>query len=206
MNQADGLSEKLLNAAMEYLKNGRWFDWIHTQISLDFARRLCTEVGADPKVVLPAVILHDIGYYFYSDVENLEILTTMPNIPPFSQDIKEGHLLKGAELAREILNGVGYDYKVEEIVWIVRNHEDTDDRKRFLNLNQAVVSDADSLFRVTDVGVRQASEAYKLREEEIVKKMLELKDRWFITNEAKTIADEELKKLRAYWILEGFWR
>lgn len=198
--------EKLLGVAKEYLKSGRWFDWIHAQISLDFAKRLCKDVKADPGVVLPAVILHDIGYYFYSHVENLEMLTTMPNIPPFSEEIKIGHLEKGAELAKEILSEIEYDYKLDEIVWIVRNHEDPNDRKRFLSLNQAVVSDADALFRVTDVGVKQVSEDYNLKEEEVLKKMVEIKDGWFITNEARAIAEEELKKLKAYWALDGLWK
>ena len=192
--------------AKKHLKKGRWVDLSHTQIVIDFARRLCNDLGGNPKIVLPAAMLHDVGFSFFSGEPDLEMRTTMPSIPPYSLDLKLGHLVKGAELTREILMEANYENEiVNEIVWIVRNHEKPDDSREFLNLNQAIVSDADALSRVTDAGINYLVEIYSIDELEIMKKILEVYKSWFITERAKKIAEEELKKLKPYLKLRGMW-
>ncbi len=198
--------ESIWKEAKDYLKKGRWFDISHTIIVVDFAKRLCRDLGGDPKVVIPASILHDVGYSTYSSEPELEVKTTMPEIPPFSKEIKEGHLIKGAELSEKILRKVGYTHKVQEIVFIVRNHERADGEKPDVgNLNHSIVSDADSLARITDAAIGYLEKIYGKDEVEIVKGILRYYKRWFITERALEIAGEELRKLRAYQKISGIW-
>ncbi len=197
----------LWRKAEVYLRRGRWFDLGHTIMVVDFAKRLCWDLGGDEEVVIPASILHDIGYSFYSDVEDLEKKTTAPSIPPYSKKVKLGHLTKGAELAKEILNRVGYNHKSDEIAFIVRHHEDVDDTKRDLgNINHTIVSDADALSRLTDSSINCLVEIYGIGEMEILEKLMELYKNWFITEKAMEIAEEELRKLAPYQKIKGIWK
>ncbi len=192
--------------AETYLKRGRWFDISHTIIVIDFAKRLCRDLKGDPGVVIPASILHDVGYSAYSEEPELELKTTLPEIPPFSREIKEGHLIKGAEFSEKILRKVGYTYKVQEIVFIVRNHESADGEKPDMkNLNHSIVSDADALARVTDAAIGYLKKIYKKDEIEIVKGILKHYKKWFITKRALEIAEEELRKLESYQKVAGIW-
>ena len=196
--------EEVWERARAYLSKGRWFDVGHTLIVVGFASRLCRELDGDERIVIPAAILHDIGYSAYSSIPELERLTTLPSIPPFSEEIKLGHLIKGAELAKKILDELGMDFS-EEVVRIVRHHERPDDSREVLDVNQAIVSDADALSRLTDAGIGCLAEIYGLNEVEILKRLIKAYRNWFLTEEAVRIADEELVKLRPYLKIRGLW-
>ena len=59
------IEERIYQLAKPYL-TVRHND-IHTQIALDFAVRLLKGGKGDRRVVIPAIILHDVGYSRFSD-------------------------------------------------------------------------------------------------------------------------------------------
>jgi len=204
MCQAISDFEELWVRARTYLSSGRWFDVSHTLIVVGFASRLCRELGGDERIVIPAAVLHDIGYSAFSSIPDLEKLTTLPSIPPFSEEVKLGHLVKGAELAEKTLDELGIDFS-EEIVRIVRHHERPDDSRDALDTNHATVSDADALSRLTDAGIGYLAEIYGLDEVDVLKRLIKVYRNWFLTEEAIKIADEELLKLKPYLEIRGLW-
>lgn len=121
---------------------------IHTMYSYNFARRLTRlHAGADPEVVLPAVILHDIGWSTVPEDKVLEAFGPKMRYPK----LRRQHEVEGAAMAREILETCQHDPAlIETIVAIIDGH---DTRKKSLSLNDSIVRDADKLWRYTMFGL-----------------------------------------------------
>ncbi len=200
---------KIWRMTKKYLMKGRWIDLPHTLIVIDFARRLSDMEGGDNSITIPASMLHDVGYSALSNEDDLLRLTTVPWIPPYSVKLKKAHLTEGAKIARMILEKNSYNNeKIEKIVKIVANHEKPDDTRNWDggDINHAIVADADTLSRLTDFGIRCIVEEYGIKEEDLVRSFLDKQDEWFLTNSARLIAEEELRKLSAYNKLKGKWK
>lgn len=126
---------------------------IHLPVSLAFAERL---VAANPEVdgllVRVAILLHDAGW---GRVDESRILSE-----GFSGDwrkaaIRFEHEKQGCEIAREVLPPLGYDEAfVEQVVAIIDGH---DTRAEAHSLEDALVRDADRLWRFDQVGIALAS-------------------------------------------------
>jgi len=120
----------------------------HTAYAYGIARALVDlHPEADPEVVLPGIILHDTGW---SQVPPDEVLS---GIAPGGNrtDLVIMHEKEGARIAREILASVGHDpARTEEIITIIDGH---DSRLTSLSLNDALLKDADKLWRLTPHGV-----------------------------------------------------
>jgi HD domain-containing protein len=102
---------------------------------------------ADPEVVLPAILLHDTGWSCAPEGEVLDAIAPGGGRP----DLVLLHEREGARIAREVLTRVGHDpRRIEEVVAIVDGH---DSRTHALSLNDALVKDADKLWRLTPHGV-----------------------------------------------------
>ncbi len=98
--------------------------------------------GADMSVVLPAIVMHDIGYLYG---------------PP------EGHGPRGAERLPEYLAGAGISYSVEEIgkqASCIRTHKGSMRNDKPDGLEAKVVADADLLEKFGAFGVYQAIRAH----------------------------------------------
>jgi hypothetical protein len=105
---------------------------------------------ADPAVVLPAILLHDIGYFGLPEETQMQGLSGSPR--GWDADVTRLHEVEGARRAGAILAELGYDPELtERIVAIVDGH---DSRKEALSLEDAIVKDADKLWRFTPSGVR----------------------------------------------------
>ncbi len=116
--------------------------------------------GCDPEVVLPAILLHDTGW---SQAPQDEVLTA---IAPGGgrPDLVLLHEKEGARIAREILTRLGHDAtRAEEVVAIIDGH---DSRVEALSLNDALVKDADKLWRLTTHGVDTVMEWFGLSRDE----------------------------------------
>jgi HD superfamily phosphodiesterase len=121
---------------------------IHTLYSYRFARRLVVlHDAAEPEVVLPAVILHDVGW---STVPEARILESFgPNLR--HPELRRQHEVEGARLAREILETCGHPAALtDRIVAIIDGH---DTRTESRSIEDSLVRDADMLWRYTLFGL-----------------------------------------------------
>jgi len=120
----------------------------HTAYAYGIARALVDlHPEADPEVVLPGIILHDTGWSQVPPDEVLSGIAPGGNRP----DLVIMHEKEGARIAREILSTVGHDQaRTEEIITIIDGH---DSRLTSLSLNDALLKDADKLWRLTPHGV-----------------------------------------------------
>ncbi|GAA1886108.1 hypothetical protein GCM10009715_35320 [Paeniglutamicibacter psychrophenolicus] len=121
---------------------------VHTLYSLSLAAALLDErPQADAGVVLPAVMLHDVGW---SEVEPGLVLAA---IAPGGgrPDLVVQHEKDGARLATEILESLSVDSAViEHVAAIIDGH---DSRSHALNPEDEIVKDADKLWRLTPHGL-----------------------------------------------------
>lgn len=121
---------------------------LHTIYAYGLAKALVDlHPEADPEVVLPGILLHDTGWSQVPEDEVLEAIVPGGGRP----DLVLRHEKEGARIAREILEQVGHDpARTERIVDIVDGH---DTRTEALHLDDALVKDADKLWRLTPPGI-----------------------------------------------------
>ena len=121
----------------------------HTLVAYGVAKMLLKELPeADASVVLPAILLHDVGWKKVPQDLLLDAIGKTPKRP----DLVRDHELYGVEIARDILERrrpEGVD--IEAVLAIIDGHDTT---KHAKNLNDAVVKDADKGWRTTPHGMR----------------------------------------------------
>ncbi len=133
----------------------------HTLYSYGLARALVERhPDADPEVVLPAILLHDTGWSQAPADEVLSAIAPGGDRP----DLVLLHEKEGARIAGEILDEVGHDPdRTRRIVEIVDGH---DTRREALSLDDALVKDADKLWRLTPHGVDTVMDWFGLTREQ----------------------------------------
>ncbi|BCW69134.1 HD domain-containing protein [Arthrobacter sp. NicSoilB8] len=126
---------------------------IHLPISLAFAERLCRAYpDADAELVRVATLLHDTGW---AHVDESRIISE-----GFAGDwrkaaIRYEHEKKGCEVTRRVLPGLGYPAEfVERVCDIIDGH---DTRPVAHSLEDALMRDADRLWRFDQAGIALAS-------------------------------------------------
>ncbi|HKU11691.1 MAG TPA: HD domain-containing protein [Sinomonas sp.] len=126
---------------------------IHLPISVAYAERLCDAYpAAERELVLVATLLHDTGW---ARVDESRIITE-----GFAGDwrraaIRYEHEAQGCAVAREVLPGLGYsDEFIERVGAIIDGH---DTRHVAYSLEDALVRDADRLWRFDHAGIALAS-------------------------------------------------
>ena len=176
--------EKIWEFSKPYL-NTRKND-MHTKISLTFAYKLLEKEGGDEGIVVPAVILHDVGWIRVA--ETLQLQAFGPNAT--SPEINRVHEIEGSKIAKGILKKVNYHTdSVEDIIEIIEGH---DSRKEALSLNDKLVKDADKLFRYSKEGLHIDVERFGETYEEGIDRFERNVERWFFTAPAKEMARKEL--------------
>ena len=126
---------------------------IHLPLSLAYAERLCVaHPDADRLVVRVAIQLHDIGW---GRVDETRIISE-----GFSGDwrkaaIRFEHEKQGCLVAREVLPRLGYDGGFVDAVTAIIDGHDT--RAEAHSLEDALVRDADRLWRFDHAGIALAS-------------------------------------------------
>ncbi|WP_166875513.1 HD domain-containing protein [Salinibacterium sp. ZJ450] len=120
----------------------------HTLYAYGIARALLAVTpDADEEVVLCAILLHDTGWSTVAEHEILEAIAPGGGRP----DLIRKHEIEGARIARDILHHLDYDADmIERVVAIIDGH---DSRLTALSVEDAIVKDADKLWRVTPHGI-----------------------------------------------------
>jgi hypothetical protein len=154
--------------------------------------------AADEAVVLPAILLHDIGYFGLPVETQMQGLAGSPQ--GWNAEITRLHEVAGARRAGEILAGLGYDpIKTAVILQIIDGH---DSRKAALSLDDALVKDADKLWRFTTSGVH-ISRSWVGQEPDTFMDYIESKiDSWMFTAHGAAMARAILAATRRRYLEE----
>lgn len=120
----------------------------HTLVAYGVAKALLAELPqARASVVLPAILLHDVGWKKVPQELLLDAIGRNPKRP----DLVRDHELYGVEIAREILERHRPDgVDIEAVLAIIDGHDTTRHAK---SLEDAVVKDADKVWRTTPHGM-----------------------------------------------------
>lgn len=103
---------KLWNLAKKYYLIGRPMDVAHITWMIKDALLVCKKEKLDESLLLPLVILHDVGY------------AKVPKQNPFNLDLRKAHMKFGAKIARKILTKLKYPKnKTNKIVHYVSIHD-----------------------------------------------------------------------------------
>ena len=178
------IHQKIYEKAKPYLRTRK--NLIHTQIALRYALKLLRQEKADEKVVIPAVLLHDVGWKVVP--AHLQLTAFGPN--PSNPRLVRVHEIEGAKIARKILEGLHYSSeKVDEICRIIRGH---DSRKRPVSRNDRIVKDADKLWRYSRKGMAIDLHRFRIPRQKYLIFLEGIIDQWFLTSAAKEIARREI--------------
>lgn len=131
---------------------------IHLPISLAYAERLIlAHPEANAELVRIATLLHDTGW---ARVDESKIFSEGFGDNWREADIRFQHEEQGCKVAREVLPGLGYGHEFVEAVCAIIDGHDT--RFEAYSLEDALVRDADRLWRFDHAGIALASSWFGL--------------------------------------------
>lgn len=126
---------------------------IHLPISLAFAERLLAAYPeANAQLVRVTILLHDTGW---GRVDETRIISEGFGGDWRKADIRFQHEEQGCVIAREVLPGLGYSPEFIDAVCAIIDGHDT--RPEAHSLEDALVRDADRLWRFDHAGIALAS-------------------------------------------------
>ena len=161
----------------------------HVRIALDFALRLLEGGKGDRRVVVPAIILHDVGWNRVPD-ETLDKAFG----PKADMSLLRIHEEESVKIAVSILAKVGYDSRyADEILQIIDGH---DTRAKAVSINDEIVRDADKLSRYSRSAFWLMVEGLGVTPEEICRALELMAEQWFSMSASKEIARQELEQRR----------
>ncbi len=164
----------------------------HAEIALDYGEMLVGLEKGDEAIVIPAIILHDVGWSQLPRKRRLLIFhkdtTEEEKIP-----LRLHHQQESVRLAGDILIKVDYPGDLtEKILEIISGH---DTRQGFISRDEGLVRDADKLYRFSKTGYETGAARGHLtaqaREEKFEADIN--KPDYFFSETAKRIASEELE-------------
>jgi HD superfamily phosphohydrolase YqeK len=160
----------------------------HTLNAIEFALKLLEIYDAERAIVIPAMILHDVGW---SKVSQDIISRTCRPHP--DKKLARIHEKESVKLAAGILKDIGYDITMSAAIVEIINGHDT--RSIAVSTNDKIVKDSDKLTRCAKsfwFWTRQLPMAPR----ELADTIEETIEEWFFLDKSKEIAKEELKQRR----------
>lgn len=168
----------------------------HTIIAYALARMLLREIPeADAAVVLPAILLHDVGWKRIDP--DLLLLAIGRN--PTRLDLVRDHEVQGVAIARDILEThrpAGVD--IDAVLEIIDGHDTVKEAK---NINDAVVKDADKGWRSTPHGMRTIAGWYGVPLSEIILMLEERSNALMLTAPGRALAEGQTAAVKAELML-----
>lgn len=121
----------------------------HAEVTLSYALKLVELEGGNEDIVIPAIILHDIGYSQIPRKRRMLIFDKKATRKE-RDGIRYEHQEESVKLAKDILGEAGYPADlIPEILEIISQH---DTRKGFISKEDGLVRDADKLWRFSKRG------------------------------------------------------
>lgn len=106
------LYAQLWQQAKPFYEKGRPMDIAHVKWMMNEAMNVCKREKLDDTLLLPLVILHDVGY---SNVDASN---------PFHPDTRRQHMVEGEKIAKQLLEGIQYPKdKMAIITYYVSVHD-----------------------------------------------------------------------------------
>ncbi|MCB1336234.1 MAG: HD domain-containing protein [Maritimibacter sp.] len=171
----------------------------HTVIAYALAKMLLAEIPeADASTVLPAVILHDVGWKRIDP--DLLLLAIGRN--PTRKDLVFEHEKHSVEIAREILERLrpeGVD--IDAVLAIIDGHDTT---KEARSPEDAVLKDADKGWRSTPHGMRTIAGWYEVPLSEIVLMLEERSNALMLTPAGRALAEGQTAAVKTELMLERY--
>ncbi len=173
--------------ALEEMEKARpGWDVPHIKAAAFYMKMLIASEGGNPRVLLPAIYLHDIGYAGlleegYSLEEN--------------EDVKEKHMERGAKMCKYILRDVGgfTEEEIDRITHLVEVHDKKDEIESH---EEQLVFEADSLAQIDVEKVEPSFNKENYRK--FLKKFEEERAPKFKTETGKEEIEKLLPKAREY--------
>lgn len=181
------IEKKIFTLALPYL--GVMQNDIHTKEIIQFALEILHHVCGDRKIVMPAAILHDVGWSQVPKEICLKART-----PEGDPKLIKIHETKGAAIAKKILDTVAFDDSLaEEIIDIIDGH---DTREEALSVNDKIVKDADKLSRFSKSSFNRLPFQRAMTPQEICSWLETKASEWFFLSASQKIAQRELRARR----------
>ncbi len=178
--------QKIYEHAKPFLRTRK--NLIHTKIALRYALMLLNHERGDETVVIPSIILHDVGWKAIP--EHLHLTAFGPN--PTNPKLARVHEVEGAKIAKAILEELHYPpEKVKEIYRIIQGH---DSRKRSISASDRIVKDADKLTRYSQRGMVIDSNRFNVQREMHIRFLEDQIEKWFFFPSARVMAQKELNR------------
>jgi HD superfamily phosphodiesterase len=167
------------------------FNDIHMPHAYEHARKLLlAHRNADPDIVLPAILLHDVGWKSIPESQQLRAF----GVTVQDRELQRFHETEGARIASDILASINFDpCRYASIVQIIDGH---DSRQEALSLEDALVKDADKLWRFTLTAIDIDSRRFNLTVAQRVSMLEQRLDDWLFTDRAKAIARGAIAEVR----------
>ena len=164
----------------------------HAETSLNYAQKLVVLENGTEDVVIPAIILHDVGWSRLPTERRMTIFDRDASAED-RRAVQYEHQIEGVKLALKILRQVDYPPDlIVEILEIISGH---DTRKGFISKNEGIVRDADKLWRTSNKGFTVSEERAKKQEAQRfvrLEKGLNKED-YFYSETARNMALADLK-------------
>jgi HD domain len=171
----------------------------HTLVAYAVAQALLKEIPeARESVVLPAILLHDVGWKRVPQELLLDAIGRTPKRP----DLVRDHELYGVEIARGILEKhrpAGVD--IEAVVAIIDGHDTTRHAK---SIDDAVVKDADKGWRTTPHGMKVIRGWYDWSLAQYVDMVTTVSNPRLLTAPGRAMAETFTASLRAELLLTHY--
>lgn len=185
LKKIDAPHQRVFELAVPFLKTR--FNLPHTYIVYQYAQLLLATEGGSREIIVPACILHDVGWSTIP--ENQQLRAFGPNIK--DPEARRKHEVEGVSIARQILAQAGCNGSlVEKIVEIIDGHDTTANAR---SLEDAVTKDSDKLFRLSALGFRIDAERFQEDLPTRVGYLREKVDAWFLTETGRELAIHELQ-------------
>lgn len=166
---------------------------IHLPISLAYAERLCTAYPqANAELVRVATLLHDTGW---AHVDESRIISEGFTGDWRKAAIRFEHEREGCAVARRVLPGLGYDADFIEAVCLIIDGHDT--RQVAYSLEDALMRDADRLWRFDQAGIALASTWFRTDPASYTDRLIREIVPELITQAAVDMATADLERSRA---------
>ncbi len=177
-------------AALPYMRSRK--NDVHIPMAYDYAQRLLARhPEADAEIVSLAILLHDTGW---AVVDQEAIYRDGFGPGMMQSEVRRAHEREGARLAREILTGLGHPAAtVERVAEIIDGH---DTRAHALSAEDALVKDADVLWRFSVAGIGIGCDWFSMTPSEYADHTEPQIETRLFTDTAREIARAELSQTR----------